>query len=150
MERHLIWQSQRSSSLSACSSITRESWNGRRTVWCLSRLMCSSRCSSDFWNVSFGIRFPHDFEESQGITVFGYICGALLAMIIVRMIIMKTVRVFDKPFLKTAVALSRRRAGLLRGYRLRSDRFRIESSGSPENRSGGNHQSGAQPDDRFG
>ena len=51
-----------------------------------------------------GFAFHTIFEESQGITVFGYICGALLAMIIVRMIIMKTVRVFDKPFLKTAVA----------------------------------------------
>ncbi len=99
-----IWQSQRSSSLSACSSITRESWNGRRTVWCLSRLMCSSRCSSDFSMSLLGFAFHTIFEESQGITVFGYICGALLAMIIVRMIIMKTVRVFDKPFLKTAVA----------------------------------------------
>ena len=51
-----------------------------------------------------GFAFHTIFEESQGITVFGYICGALLAMIIVHMIIMKTVRVFDKPFLKTAVA----------------------------------------------
>ena len=51
-----------------------------------------------------GFAFHTIFEESQGITVFGYICGALLAMIIVRMIIIKTVRVFDKPFLKTAVA----------------------------------------------
>ena len=37
-------------------------------------------------------------------TVFGYIAGAVLAIIIIRMIIMKTIRVFDRGLLKIMIS----------------------------------------------
>lgn len=42
------------------------------------------------------------FDQSKGATTFGYIAGAALGIVIIRMVIMKTVRVFNK---KTAVIM---------------------------------------------
>ena len=38
-----------------------------------------------------GFVFAAVFQASQGLVIFGYVCGALLAMIIVRMVILKTI-----------------------------------------------------------
>ncbi len=51
-----------------------------------------------------GLLFLSLFGGSMAMTVFGYVVGAALAMIIVRMIIMKTIRVFDKSLLKMAIS----------------------------------------------
>lgn len=51
---------------------------------------------------ALGITFYSIFDESNGTAAFGYAAGAVLGIIIVRMIIMKTVKVFNK---KTAVIL---------------------------------------------
>lgn len=51
---------------------------------------------------ALGLAFYSIFSESKGAVTFGYIAGAVLGIIIVRMIIMKTVRVFNK---KTAVIM---------------------------------------------
>ncbi len=51
-----------------------------------------------------GFVFAAVFQASQGLVIFGYVCGALLAMIIVRMVILKTIRVFDKQLLKMIAA----------------------------------------------
>lgn len=51
-----------------------------------------------------GIAFQWIFSESASLTVFGYICGAVLAMVIVRMIIMKTIKIFDRQFIKILIA----------------------------------------------
>ncbi len=45
---------------------------------------------------ALGLAFFSIFDESKGATTVGYIAGAILGMIIVRMVIMKTVRVFNK------------------------------------------------------
>lgn len=45
---------------------------------------------------ALGLAFFSIFNESKGATTVGYIAGAILGMIIVRMVIMKTVRVFNK------------------------------------------------------
>jgi ABC-2 type transport system permease protein len=47
-----------------------------------------------------GAAFYEMFDESLAITTFGYIAGAVLGMVIVRMIIMKTIKIFDKSTLK--------------------------------------------------
>ena len=51
---------------------------------------------------ALGLAFYSIFNESKGAVTFGYIAGAVLGIIIVRMIILKTVRVFNK---KTAVIM---------------------------------------------
>lgn len=51
---------------------------------------------------ALGLAFYGIFDESKGAVTFGYIAGAVLGIIIVRMIIMKTVRVFNK---KTAIIM---------------------------------------------
>ena len=51
---------------------------------------------------ALGMIFRSVFNESVGATIFGYIAGAVLAIVIVRMVIMQTVKVFNK---KTAVIL---------------------------------------------
>lgn len=45
---------------------------------------------------ALGLTFYSMFYKSKGATTFGYIAGALLGIVIVRMIIMKTVKVFNK------------------------------------------------------
>lgn len=51
-----------------------------------------------------GFAFHWIFSESAPMTVFGYICGAVLAMVIIRMIIMKTIKIFDRQFIKIMIA----------------------------------------------
>ncbi|MDY5906136.1 MAG: hypothetical protein SPJ45_04560 [Anaerovoracaceae bacterium] len=45
---------------------------------------------------ALGLTFNSVFEGSKAATTIGYIAGAILGMLIVRMVIMKTVRVFNK------------------------------------------------------
>lgn len=49
-----------------------------------------------------GLALYSMFDQSKGAATFGYIAGAVLGIVIVRMVIMKTVRVFNK---KTAVIM---------------------------------------------
>ena len=51
-----------------------------------------------------GFIFHESFHQSAKMTVFGYIAGAVLAIIIIRMIIMKTIRVFDRGLLKIMIS----------------------------------------------
>ncbi len=51
-----------------------------------------------------GFTFQWIFEESAPLTVFGYICGAVLAMVIIRMIIMKTIKIFDRQLFRMVIA----------------------------------------------
>lgn len=51
-----------------------------------------------------GLMFHEAFDYSPAITVFGYVAGAVLAMVVIRMIIMKTIRVFDRGLLKMMIS----------------------------------------------
>ena len=58
-----------------------------------------------FLGMSFlGFMFHEVFGQSTKMTVFGYVAGAVLAIIIIRMIIMKTIRVFDRGLLKMMIS----------------------------------------------
>ena len=51
-----------------------------------------------------GLLFHELFGQSERMTIFGYVAGAVLAMVVIRMIIMKTIRVFDRKLLKIMIS----------------------------------------------